>query len=110
MKIDQNVNTSAQIEMYRSNVDKRRAANPASGQSEPRALATDRIVLSDRAKEIHAAEQMLASVPDVRSEKVAELKARVDNHTYHADSRNIASKMIRGSVLNAILQHNLNFA
>jgi len=102
MKINQNVNPSAQIEAYLSNVDKKSAAKPVTDHSEPRGLTTDRIDLSDRAKEIYAAEKMLASVPDIRSEKVAELKARVRGNTYHVDSRKIASGMIRDSVLNAL--------
>ena len=105
MKINQNFNPSAQIEAYLSNVGKRSAAKPATDHSEPRSLTTDRIDLSDRAKEIYAAEKMLASVPDIRSEKVAELKAQVSSNTYHVDSRKIASGMIRESLLNAVLQY-----
>ena len=106
MKINQPFNPSAQIEAYRSNADKRPGAKSTAGPSSSMVPTTDRIVLSDRAREIHAAEQMLASVPDIRDEKVAELKAQVDEHTYRVDSHKIASGMIRGSVLNAILQYN----
>ena len=57
--------------------------------------ASDRVSLSPRARELLAARRALEAIPDVRAEKVAELKARIDDGTYRIDEEAIAAKMIR---------------
>jgi len=55
---------------------------------------TDQVVLSQKAAEIHAAQQALAAMPDVRAEKVAQLKAQMAAGTYRVDAERIAEKLI----------------
>jgi negative regulator of flagellin synthesis FlgM len=55
----------------------------------------DRVSLSPQARELLKAQQSLAALPDVREDKVSEIKARVDGGRYHIDSEAIAAKMIR---------------
>ena len=60
----------------------------------------DRVELSPAAKEIRQAKMDMDSIPDVREEKVAEIKARIDNGTYTLDEEKIASKIIKEALLN----------
>ncbi len=53
------------------------------------------VVLSERAKEIQKAKDIAAAAPDVRTEKVAELKDRIEKGNYHVNSRDIADKMLK---------------
>ena len=46
------------------------------------------------AKRIQEAQSQLQSIPDVRADKVAELKGRIENGTYEAKADQIAEKMI----------------
>jgi negative regulator of flagellin synthesis FlgM len=69
------------------------AQSPA--QKSPAAKPGDRVSLSPQARELMKAQQALANLPDVREDKVAELKARIDEGRYHIDSEGIAKKMIR---------------
>jgi negative regulator of flagellin synthesis FlgM len=55
----------------------------------------DRVSLSPQARELLKAQKALAAIPDVRAEKVEEIKARIANGTYRIDSEQIADKMIR---------------
>lgn len=55
----------------------------------------DRVSLSPQAREILKAQQSLASLPDVREDKVAEIKSRIEAGDYRIDSDAIAEKMIR---------------
>ena len=55
----------------------------------------DRVSLSPQARELIKAQKALANLPDVREDKVAELKARIDAGRYPIDSDGIAAKMIR---------------
>jgi negative regulator of flagellin synthesis FlgM len=62
--------------------------------------SADKVVLSPQAKEIMRAKELLDATPEIRQEKVAALKAQIENGTYKIDSDEIATKMIRESLLN----------
>lgn len=55
---------------------------------------TDRVTLSGDARLVALAANQAKESPDVRSDRVAELKARVQSGTYQPDSRKIAEKML----------------
>ena len=60
----------------------------------------DRVQLSPAAREMHQTKKDLESIPDVREEKVAEIKARIRNGTYSPDNEKIASEIIDEALLN----------
>jgi negative regulator of flagellin synthesis FlgM len=67
-------------------------------------LKADTVFLSDTAKRIQDAQFQLQSIPDVRADKVAELKSRIENGTYETKADQIADKMIRESLLNDLFK------
>jgi negative regulator of flagellin synthesis FlgM len=67
-------------------------------------LKADTVVISDAAKRIQEAQSQIKAIPDVREEKVAELKARIENGTYEIKPDKIADKMIRESLLNDLFK------
>ena len=59
---------------------------------------TDRVDLSDQSKEmkkIYTAQQM---APDIRTDRVNEVKTLVEENRYQVDSKKVAEKMIRESI------------
>jgi len=68
------------------------------------AIKSDTVVISDTAKRIQAAQAQLETIPDVRSEKVAEIKRRIEDGTYEIKPDKIAGKMIRESLLNDLFK------
>lgn len=54
----------------------------------------DRVTLSDGARLVGVAVKTASGSPEVRADKVAELKAQVQSGTYQPDSRKIAEKML----------------
>ena len=62
------------------------AAAPAAG--------ADQLELSSRAEEIRTARAALAQTPEVRAEKVAELKAQIEAGTYRVDSDKVAERIL----------------
>ena len=60
----------------------------------------DCVTLSPQARELLSAQQKLAEIPDVREEKVQEIKTRIANGSYRVDSEEIADKMIREAFSN----------
>jgi len=67
-------------------------------------LKADTVFISDTAKRIQDAQSQLQSIPDVRADKVAELKSRIENGTYETKADQIAEKMIRESLLNDLFK------
>ncbi len=66
------------------------------------ATPEERVTLSERAKEIQQARQALSELPDVREEKVAELKARIEDGTYRVDGEKVAEKIVGESLLDIL--------
>jgi len=54
----------------------------------------DQLALSSRAEEIKAARAALAQAPEVRAERVAELKAQVESGTYRVDPDKVAERIL----------------
>ena len=56
--------------------------------------STDRVTLSDNAKLVSQATKAAGDASDIRTDKVASLKAQVEAGTYQPDSKKIAEKML----------------
>lgn len=59
----------------------------------------DRVQISDQAREMQAARQAVAQMPDVDEEKVARIKARIQQGTYKVDGRQVADQMLAESLM-----------
>ncbi|MBE5939371.1 MAG: flagellar biosynthesis anti-sigma factor FlgM [Lachnospiraceae bacterium] len=55
---------------------------------------TDKIEISSFGKELQIAKQAVANSSDVREDKVADIKARLANGTYHVDAATFADKLL----------------
>ena len=62
--------------------------------------SADKVVLSPKAREIQDASQRAASLPDVREDKVHQIRRQLAAGTYSIDGRKIAFKMMQESVFN----------
>jgi len=56
---------------------------------------TDRVTLSDNAKLVSQAAREAQDASDIRTDKVASLKAQVDAGTYQPNSTKIAEKLLK---------------
>ncbi len=77
-------------------------ANASCGQSASESCQ-DRVLLSPMAKEIQMANTQLQEIPDVRAEKVSEIKNQISRGTYPVSSEKIAHRLIGESLLNELL-------
>jgi len=72
--------------------------NQVSQSPDTTSQQTDKVDLSDQSKEmkkIYTAQQM---APDIRTDKVNEVKKAVEENRYQVDSNTVAEKMIRESI------------
>ncbi len=98
-------NQADMIEAYVSQVQVKPKAEEATEKDlRQQAITADTVVISDTAKRIQEARIQLESIPDTRSEKVAEIKRRIEDGTYEINPDKIADKMIRESLLNDLLR------
>lgn len=69
---------------------------------EARVKGGETVALSEKAKEIQKAKDIANAASDVRIEKVAELKDKIEKGKYHVNSRDIADKMLKDVIGEAI--------
>ena len=81
-----------------------KASQKSGGQTPDSATAPggDRVQLSGRSREAAQAREVLAATPDVRSEKIAEIKSRIENNQYEVDAQKVAHKMIMNALGEAV--------
>lgn len=63
----------------------------------------DQVVLSPTSRAIQEAKKLLETVPDIREDRVAQIKAQIQNGTYTVDAQKVAAKIIEESLLNDLL-------
>lgn len=54
---------------------------------------SDKVEISQFGKEYQIAKQAVAAAPDVREDKVAEMKAKINSGTYNVSADELASKL-----------------
>lgn len=54
----------------------------------------DSVKLSDQAVKINELMQKTNELPEVREEKIARIKAELNNNTYHVSAQQLAAKML----------------
>jgi len=91
------------IEAYVNQVQNKDKVDATSEQPEKQQTKADTVVLSDTAKKVQEAQKQLETIPDVREDKVAQLKEQIENKTYDMDEEKIAGKMIKDALLNDLL-------
>ena len=94
----------ARVDAYVKNIGKEKNRAQSSPNGAPKEVLTeDKVALSSEAKQIQAAKRIVDSLPDIREEKVAEIRERIENGTYRVDSEKIAFRMIKESILDQLL-------
>lgn len=91
---------SVNIEAYVNQVQEKDKVDAAAEQPEKQQNKADTVALSNAAKNIQEAQKQLEAIPDVREDKVAELKEQIENGTYEIDAEKIADKMLKDSLFN----------
>lgn len=56
----------------------------------------DSFTLSLKAEDYQTVRKALADVPDIRSDRVEAIKARIEANSYHVSAGDIAAKMLKG--------------
>ena len=96
-------NNSIPIDTYASQINEKNKNDPASEKTTKTAIKTDTVEISETARKIQEARKQLDSIPDVRAEKVAQLRDQIGTGTYEIKPEEIAEKMLKESLFNDLL-------
>jgi flagellar biosynthesis anti-sigma factor FlgM len=89
-----------QIDAYVNQVHDKNKVDPSNNKLDKTPAKTDTVVISDAAKRIQEIRNQLDQIPDVREEKVAQLKNQIENGTYQINADKIAEKIIKEGLIN----------
>ena len=78
------------------------AKHDAGSQANIALVPEEKVSLSSAAKDVQQVKSAIETLPDVRTEKVAQLKDRIEEGTYNVSGEKIAEKMIGDSLLDII--------
>ena len=99
MKISETKNSAAELmSQYQVNDKKVGPEKQASNG----VVAEEKVSLSSTARDFQKAQKVLGELPEVRDEKVRELKDRIQAGTYDVNGEKIAEKMLSESFLDII--------
>jgi len=91
------------LDAYAKNVkDKERIDNQGKNAAN-QVVKEDKVVLSQEAKRVQEAKKLMESIPDIREEKIAKVRAQIESGTYQVEEKKLAAKMIKESLLNELL-------
>ena len=92
------------LNAYIRNVDNGGKAGSQTQKPEKQASSgEEKVELSAKARDIQKIKKALDNVPDIRGEKVAQLKRSIEEGTYNVKAENVARKMLKENLLDEIL-------
>ncbi len=99
-----NGNQGIGIDAYANQVQDKNKVGTPDNQPEKTGVKADTVVISDAAKRVQEARRQLDDIPDVREDKVSQLRSQIQNGTYEINADKIAGKMIKEGLLNDALK------
>jgi len=101
MRIDKTTNQQAELLKQMKTADTERAQEQQGHERAAKSSGVkESVEISSRAQEMKSARDALEAQPDVRAEKVEQVKSRIEQGTYEVNGKQIAEKIIRDSLFN----------
>ncbi|MDA8138551.1 MAG: flagellar biosynthesis anti-sigma factor FlgM [Desulfobacteraceae bacterium] len=110
MKVNSN-NPSVELNAYLKQVRQTQAKgneSPAKPAPAANQEGGDKVVLSDKARQLQQASQAAKSEPDVDMKKVQQVKMEVEKGTYNVVGAQVATDMMRESFENNLILQKVN--
>lgn len=63
-------------------------------QQQASTVESDNVTISQKSKDVSEMTLTLKSMPEVRADKIAELKERIANGTYNVSAKDVAAKIV----------------
>ncbi|NLK07675.1 MAG: flagellar biosynthesis anti-sigma factor FlgM [Firmicutes bacterium] len=95
--------SSQQVQLITKLYQEQKARSHSGPKTAPE-QSGDKVIISDASQEIQKAMTKLAALPDVRAEKVAELKNAIQTDAYRVSPRDVAEKFLARLAVEEMLQ------
>lgn len=69
-------------------------------QQQTSGVESDNVTISEKGKDVSEMTRTLKSMPEVRADKIADLKERIANGTYNVSARDVAAKIVNTALDN----------
>ncbi len=66
-------------------------------------IPQDKVLVSDQAKEIGRLQAEVSKLPDVRPDRVGDVKNAINNGTYNVNGEAVAGKVLKEAVIDSII-------
>ena len=87
------------LEAYIKNIDARKKVKATAQPPVPAAdNSRDKVELSDEAKLIQSVNKILKSLPEIREEKIAQIRQQIESGSYQIDTKKIAVNMLKAAL------------
>lgn len=93
-------NVFGAAQAYRVNSRPKASQAPDAGG---RTGATDEVVLSKEAQDVLALKEKMLKLPEVRQERVEQLRELIARGGYRPDAKDVAAKILQSGVMNDLL-------
>lgn len=95
MKVTEHLSPQTQtIEKTKNNAPAQRPANERVDAGSPNPSQKSNVEISDGALLMRQASEIAKNSPDIRADKVAALKAQIQNGSYRVDAKAVADKLV----------------
>ena|SRR3989338_8347625 len=91
------------LESYLLKIKETDKAVPPKDFGRKESAPSNLVGISEKAKHYNQVYQLIASTPDIRSERVEEVQRKLETGTYSVQEEQIAEKMVWASVIDSIL-------
>lgn len=102
MKIE-NRNDAANVNPHLRRIQDPAEQAESKGSGATRDTSVDRVELSKEAKTLQQTRQLLTNLPDVRSERVEELKPLIQRGVYNVSGMAVAAKMLGQGLVDQLI-------
>jgi negative regulator of flagellin synthesis FlgM len=97
MKISDVKDTTSQLlQHYQRNAN---VGQSAERTAKPAAVPEEKVALSNQSKDLVNIKKAVDQLPEIREEKVREIRTQIEKGAYHIQSDKIAEKMINESLI-----------
>jgi len=91
------------IDAYTRHVDKSEKLDTSNKSKTEGILKEDKVELSSAANKIKEAIEIIDTIPDIRDQKISQIKMQIENGTYQFKEEKMASNMLQESLINDLL-------
>ncbi len=99
MKIS-DTGSSVNLEAYARHIDEKENNRLSVNKQDKCPQKDDSVQLSSSAHKIFEAKKLIRAIPDVRAQKVADIKKQIEEGTYQLKPEKAASGLLRESLIN----------